>query len=110
MKQVADTAPRLSSQEAVYLDQINAILRQALRGRPCQVYLFGSRAGGHATAGSDFDVAVLSDEDLSSELSVARERLNESNIPYKVDVVDLRSASPAFRQHVLAQGVLLWKN
>ncbi len=110
MKQVADTAPRLSSQEAVYLDQINAILRQALRGRPCQVYLFGSRAGGHATAGSDFDIAVLAEENVSGELSLAREKLEESSIPYKVDVVDLHTAPAAFKEMVLRQGVLLWKN
>jgi predicted nucleotidyltransferase len=72
--------------------------------------LFGSRATGTAQPASDFDVAVLADEDISRELSVARDRLEESNIPFKVDLVDLRLATPAFRRAAQAQGVLLWKN
>jgi predicted nucleotidyltransferase len=96
--------------EAVDLAQIKAILAQALRGKSCEVYLFGSRVRGTAQPASDFDVAVLAGEDISRELSVAREMLEESNIPLKVDLVDLRLAAPAFRRAAQAQGVLLWKN
>jgi len=82
----------------------------ALRGKACTVYLFGSRATGTAQPASDFDMAVLANEDISRELSVARDMLEESNIPFKVDLVDLRLAAPAFRRAAQAQGVLLWKN
>jgi predicted nucleotidyltransferase len=92
------------------LDQITAVLVRALSGKSCQVYLFGSRAAGTAQPTSDFDVAVLADEDLSCELSRARELLEESNIPFKVDVVDLRLTAPAFSAEIQAQGILLWKN
>jgi predicted nucleotidyltransferase len=96
--------------EADDLAQIKAILVRALGGKPCRVYLFGSRATGTAQPASDFDVAVLANEDISRELSAARDMLEESNIPFKVDVVDLRLAAPAFRQAVQAEGALLWKN
>lgn len=96
--------------EGADLVQITTILARALRGKSCAAYLFGSRATGTARSTSDFDVAVLAGEDISRELSVAREMLEESHIPYKVDVVDLRSASPAVRRAAQAQGVLLWKN
>ena len=96
--------------EATYLAQIKAILARVLRGKSCTVYLFGSRAAGAATASSDFDIAVLATEDISRELSIAREMLEESNIPFKVDLVDLRSASAAFRQQIPTQGKLLWKS
>jgi uncharacterized protein len=104
MKQVA------IDQEELVLDRITAILVRALSGKSCQVYLFGSRATGTAQPTSDFDVAVLAHEDISRELSLARERLEESNIPFKVDVVDLRLTAPAFRAETQTQGVLLWKN
>jgi predicted nucleotidyltransferase len=96
--------------EAADLAQIKAILTYALQGKSCAVYLFGSRATGAARPASDFDIAVLADEDISRELSTARDMLEESNIPCKVDVVDLRLAAPAFRHAAQTGGVLLWKN
>jgi len=83
---------------------------RALDGKSCAVYLFGSRATGTAQPASDFDIAVLADEEVSRELSIARETLEESSIPFKIDLVDLRLATPAFRRIVQTQGILLWKN
>ena len=100
----------VSGNEAADLAQIKAILAHALSGKACSVYLFGSRAIGTAQPVSDFDVAVLADEDISRELSAARDMLEESNIPFKIDLVDLRQVSPAFLRVAQAQGVLLWKN
>jgi hypothetical protein len=96
--------------ETADLAQIKAILVHALGGKSCAVYLFGSRATGAAQLASDFDIAVLANEDISRELSTARDMLEESNIPFKVDVVDLRLAIPALRHAAQNQGVLLWKN
>lgn len=93
-----------------YLPKITAILSQVLGDTSCQVYLFGSRAGHQATPVSDFDVAVWSESDLDRRLSLARERLAESNIPFKVDVVDLRATAPGFAQRVREKGMLLWQN
>ena len=101
---------RVPGNEAADLAQITAILRRALTGKSCAVYLFGSRATGTAQPVSDFDLAVLANEDISRELSTARDMLEESNIPFKVDVVDLRLVAPAFRHAAQNQGVLLWKN
>lgn len=100
----------VADDEAADLAQIKAILMRAMNGKPCAVYLFGSRAAGAAQPASDFDVAVLAAEDISRELSAARDMLDESNIPCKVDVIDLRLAAPVFRCAAQAQGVLLWKN
>ncbi len=93
-----------------YLDQIVEILSQALGDRKCSIYLFGSRAAGKHAHSSDFDVAVLAAEAVDRELSLAREMLEFSNIPFTVDVVDLRSASEHFLRAVQEQGILLWSN
>lgn len=92
------------------LDQITAILAEVFRDKPCVVYLFGSRATGTHSPVSDFDIAVLGPEDIGRELSLARERLEESNIPYIIDLVDLRTASPMFARKVEQEGIVLWKN
>jgi predicted nucleotidyltransferase len=93
-----------------YLDQITSILSQALRNKNCEVYLFGSRAVGDHAEASDVDIAVLATEDVSRELSVARERLESSHIPFTVDVVDLNTTSEQFARQVQERGILLWKN
>lgn len=93
-----------------YLIEIADLLRPILAGVSCRVYLFGSRATGTAQLGSDVDVAVDADEDVSTLLSRARFVLEESTIPYKVDLVDLRRTGPAFRRQVIEEGVLWWQN
>ena len=93
-----------------YITQIKNILTGVLKDKHCTVYLFGSRATGKHTPVSDFDIAVLAMEDIRRELSTAREILDLSNIPFSVDLVDLRATSATFARHVQTEGVLLWKN
>jgi predicted nucleotidyltransferase len=93
-----------------YLSQIKAILTGVFGRKACALYLFGSRAAGTHTTASDFDIAVLAAEDMDAELSLARERLDSSDIPFLVDLVDLRTAPAALRRQVQAEGILLWKN
>lgn len=104
------TDPQTESIQHRYLSQIKAILTSVFRDKECTIYLFGSRSAGTHTAVSDFDIAVLAAEDISRELSLAKEMLDLSNIPFTVDLVDLRAAPAAFGHQVQAEGVLLWKN
>ncbi|MBC8492406.1 MAG: nucleotidyltransferase domain-containing protein [Chloroflexi bacterium] len=104
------THPQTESIHHSYLSQIKAILTSVLKGKECAMYLFGSRAAGTHAAVSDFDIAVLAAEDINRELSQAREMLELSNIPFSVDLVDLRDAPAAFGRQVQEGGILLWKN
>ena len=91
-----------------YLSRIKDMLSQVLTG--CQVYLFGSRATGRYREESDFDIGVLAPRDISRELSIAREMLEESAIPFTVDLVDLSATSIEFVEKVQREGILLWKD
>lgn len=102
--------PQTESTHHRYLAQIKAILTSVFKDKECTMYLFGSRSAGTHTAVSDFDIAVLAAEDISRELSLAKEMLDLSNIPFTVDLVDLRAAPAAFCQQVQTGGILLWKN
>jgi predicted nucleotidyltransferase len=93
-----------------YLSQIKTILASVFKNQECTIYLFGSRARGTPAAVSDFDIAVLAGEDISRGLSLAREMLALSNIPFTVDLVDLSTAGTALSRQVQAEGILLWKN
>ena len=68
-----------------YLSRIKDMLSQVLTG--CKVYLLGSRATGRCREESDFDIRVLAPRGISRELSIAREMLEDSDIPFTVDVV-----------------------
>ena len=93
-----------------YLAVIQTIITRALRDTACRVYLFGSRARGTHTPTSDIDIAVLATVDIARQLSQIREQLEDSAIPFCVDVVDLQMTAPVFTQEVQAEGRLLWRN
>jgi predicted nucleotidyltransferase len=89
------------------LKEVRRIVLDTLSEKNAQVYLFGSWARGEATHLSDIDVAIDSHATLPREtLARLRERLEESHVPYHVDVVDLTRTAPEFRRRVLAEGVL----
>lgn len=92
------------------LNQITDILMKALGDVACTVYLFGSRADGTALPGSDYDIVVMADRNIERELARARFSLEESNIPFNVDLVDLSFTDSDFRDAVRHNGVILWKN
>jgi len=99
-----------------YLSQIKAILQRVFSpqssetGFDCQIYLFGSRATDQYHDVSDFDIGVLASEEIGRELSIARELLENSNIPFTVDLVDLSATSEEFATLVQQEGILLWES
>jgi predicted nucleotidyltransferase len=81
------------------------IVREVLRAhlpQEVRVAAFGSRAHGGARRYSDLDLALewVRPLDLDVMGSIA-EALSESDLPYKVDLVDLALADPAFKSRVL---------
>lgn len=72
------------------------------------VWVFGSRVEWTTHDGSDLDLAVEGDQPIDHNtminLSIA---FDDSDLPYKVDVIDLNQVSDAFRQIVDSQKVPL---
>lgn len=92
-----------------YLDEVRRIVLARLAGYDVAVYLFGSRARGTGRRASDVDVAVEPVEPLPlGVLAELREALDESTVPYRVEIVDLSAADEAFCARVKREGVL-WK-
>jgi len=64
-----------------------------------EVLVFGSRAGGEPNKFSDLDLAILSEKPLGlSVMAELTEAFSESNLPYKVDIVDWSTTNDRFRQ------------
>ena len=73
-----------------------------------KVLLFGSRSTGVSKKYSDIDVALVSDCSISlSQLLRISGSLEDSSLPYKVDVVDLARTEGRFRENILKDGVEL---
>lgn len=63
------------------------------------VWAFGSRARFTAKKHSDLDLVVVSDQPLPISLCAAiMEAFSESDLPYRVDVVDWASTGESFRE------------
>ena len=77
------------------------IVRDILRKHvpDCEVWAFGSRAKWTAKTYSDLDLAVITDTPMSFKVSGAlREDFSDSDLPWRVDVVDWATTSEAFRR------------
>jgi predicted nucleotidyltransferase len=65
--------------------------------------VFGSRAHGRPRPYSDLDLAIDAGRHLSlTETAALAEAFSESDLPWKVDLLDLQLVGPAFR-HVVEQ-------
>jgi predicted nucleotidyltransferase len=100
---------RLSPTRARALERVREIVLAVVGDDDVRVYLFGSCATGSLRPSSDIDVAVEPLHGLASaSLAALRERLEDSDIPYDVDVVDLSTVPREFAHRVRREGVV-WK-
>ncbi|MBV8088392.1 MAG: nucleotidyltransferase domain-containing protein [Alphaproteobacteria bacterium] len=91
------------------IEELRRMVLAALGEHDAEVWLFGSCARGEVLQHSDIDIAILPrDEVPSGFFSVLRETVEESSIPYEVDIVDLRRAAPSLLDEVRREGVK-WK-
>ncbi|MFN2378241.1 MAG: nucleotidyltransferase family protein [Candidatus Binatia bacterium] len=92
------------------LREVRRIVLEGLGDCRAKVWLFGSRASGGAREGSDIDVAVLPLDSIRPGVFASiRDALEESPVPWNVDLVDLTTASPALRANVEKEGIA-WRD
>ena len=88
---------------------LRTILRTHLPNIPLTVFVFGSRAGKSPRLDSDLDLLIDAQEALPlSTVSSLKEALEESNLPFRVDVVCRTNVSPEFYQKIKADLIPLW--
>lgn len=90
------------------LEIIKKIASDIFKEKKVKIYLFGSRSRNDFHSTSDIDLAV---EGASKILiSLFKEELEESRIPYNVDVIDLKEAPENLKEEIKKEGIVLWKN
>ena len=88
------------------LDAARRIVRRVVGSEDAQLLLYGSRARGDAGPHSDIDLALVPRRSLPpGVLARVREALEDSTIPYRVEIVDLSTVNEDFRRNVLAEGI-----
>lgn len=88
------------------LQLVQKILKEQVPGM--KVLVFGSRAKGTAKKHSDLDLALVGSAPLSfSQLGILKEAFMESDLPFKVDVVDWHRISPEFQELIEKEAVVL---
>ena len=93
----------LSAQQ---LAEIRTILSELVPD--LSVWAFGSRVTGKAREYSDLDLALMTTEPL--DLSVKADLVacfSESNLPFKVDLIDWACTSDNFRNIIMAKKVVI---
>lgn len=93
---------------ASYIDLARQIVLKELDLTQYAVFLFGSRTQKKHSQSADIDIGILGTKPLSIQTRARLiELLNESDIPYKVDVVDFYTADPEFKKIAL-QTSIIW--
>lgn len=73
------------------------------------VFIFGSRVTKAKKKFSDLDLAIDATDSLSiSTLASLEHDFSESDLPYKVDIVDLNNLDDNFLNQIKADMVLFW--
>ena len=91
-----------------HLKIVQEILERIIPDR--EVWAFGSRVNGTAKGTSDLDLVVIAENSLDfNTLGALRDAFSESDIPYKVDVVDWATVSETFREIIRKDKVVIQK-
>lgn len=88
------------------IEELKRMVLAALGDHDVEVWLFGSCARGDVRRASDIDIGILPREPLGdaffAELAA---NIEDSTIPYNVDIVDLTRVAPSWLDAIRREGV-----
>ena len=98
----ADTPIDLIDLPPRHLAEVRRILNQHAPG--CEVRAFGSRVAGRPKPWSDLDLAIIGAAPVGWEnIAILSEAFQESDLPFRVDVLDWHTLPPGFRAVIARQ-------
>jgi predicted nucleotidyltransferase len=74
------------------------------------VWAFGSRITGNARPWSDLDLVAFTKTEQGPQVSLLKEALEESNLPFRVDLLEWDRIPERFRETIKAEYVVLSKS
>jgi predicted nucleotidyltransferase len=89
-----------------YEKQIKQIILNEINSLNIKIVLFGSRARNEACKTSDYDLALDAGKQINNKLlRQIRSKLEDSIIPYKVDIVDFAAVSLNLQKQIVKEGI-----
>lgn len=86
-----------------YLTQLKDMLNQQLDGAGVKIFIYGSSVERDEFRDIDIGIEGAFDE---RQISLLKERLQESSLPYFVDVINFNKVSPDFKKAVFKSKIL----
>ena len=92
-----------------YLEKLKEATLDVLEGEEVKIILFGSRARQDNCITSDVDIGLIPYGRMDrKKLVLLRQKVEDLNIPYKVEIVDFSQTSPGFKKEAM-KGAVRWK-
>lgn len=92
------------------IEELKEVVTKFLSDYDVKVILFGSRARKDYLTGSDIDIGLIPYSVLDqSIITLLREKVEQLNIPYKVEIIDFSKTSESFQKEALKEAVI-WKD
>jgi len=87
---------------------LKEIILSIVDTKKVMLFLFGSRVSGRYSSSADADIGLLADEKLSANLyRKIRNVIDESIIPWEVDIIDFILADQTFKEETL-KDIVIW--
>jgi len=91
-----------------YLNMLKKIILSIVDTKKVMVFLFGSRLSRCHSSIADADIGLLADEKLPANLyHKIRNSIDESIIPWEVDIIDFTRADKTFKDETL-KDIVIW--
>lgn len=94
--------------EDKHLSQLETLLFTPLKEAGFKIWIFGSRARGDHRPYSDIDLLIERSSEVknfSRLISQLKEAIEESSLPYKVDLVDIKDLAESYKEKVLRERI-----
>lgn len=99
-----------SEAENPYLTTLKSEITTFFENEDVKIVLFGSRARGDNHPAADVDIGIIPGAALdTTRFTLLQEKIEDLNIPYKVEIINFAEVSESFRDEALRQ-VIVWKD
>ncbi|MBI2252699.1 MAG: nucleotidyltransferase domain-containing protein [Armatimonadetes bacterium] len=96
--------------ENKYLLKLKEIVIDFLKDEEARIILFGSRARKEDYISSDIDIGIIPYRRIDQmKITLLREKIENLNIPYKVEIVNFQDISEDFK-HLALKDAVIWKD
>lgn len=92
-----------------YIEQTKRIVLRRVKDKNISVFLFGSRAKGNHARHADVDIGFISEDKIDTRLlRKISDDLEESRVPFHVDLVDFSKVHDRFKKAAM-KGIVWWQ-